>query len=97
VVAHLVSVLAPDSVYQSVKFLLLPGCQLEVVDRAALQTHQVVVVPGQPLGEFVTSEAVAVVHGEDSSLTHYGQRSIERRERDGSPQMSMELSRGLGT
>jgi hypothetical protein len=78
VVAHVVTVLAPDSGYESVKFLLLSWRQLEVVDRAALQTHEVVVMAGQPFGELVTSQPVAVVHSEDSGLTHDGQRAIKR-------------------
>jgi hypothetical protein len=96
VVAHLVSVLAPDSGYESVKVLLLSWRQLEVVDRAALQTHEVMVVSGQPLGELVTSKSVAVVHCEDSNLTHNGQRTIKRRQWHGPAKASVQFSRGLG-
>jgi hypothetical protein len=95
VVAHLVSLLPPDLGYESVKVLLLPWRQLEVVDRAALQTHEVVVMAGQPFGELVTSESVAVVHGEDSSLTHNGERPIKRRQWDGPAKTSVEFSRRL--
>jgi len=97
VVAHLVSVLAPDSGYESVKVLLLSWRQLEVIDRAALQTHEVVVMSGQPFGELVTSKSVAVVHSEDSSLTHNGQGTIKRGQWHGPAKTSVEFSRGLRT
>lgn len=94
-VAHLVSVLAPDSGHEGVKFLLLSWGQFEIVNRAALQTHEVVVMAGQPFGELITSKSIAVVHSEDSGLTHDRQRSIKRRQRNGAAQTAVEFSRRL--
>lgn len=57
------------------------GWDLDVGDLTTLDAHQVVVVPGEPLGQFIAGESLGTqVMSDDIGLLQDGQSPVERRE-----------------
>ena len=73
-----------DGTHEVVEAALIGPGDRDVLHRAAVGAHQVVVVPREPLGRLVTRDAAgAVMRDEHPRLLQDRERSIERRERDG--------------
>ena len=82
---------------QIVQCRLEPGGKLYVVDGSAVDADEMVMMAGEPLGEFISSDPFgAVVWGQDIGLGHHGKRSVQRREGDRGGNMCVELRRRAG-
>ncbi len=80
---------------QMPKSSLIVFAKSDVIDLAAHDAHQVVMMPGKPLGHFVSGvRSGAVVTRHNTGLLENGQRSVQRREWNRVVEVAMQFSGG---